>query len=644
MNKKMLQAMVAMFAAVLAMVASAESFKEAFPLGVYWAWERNKANAEAAGLDTTNYVAKALALCKAKNCNSVWIVNGPSNPAAPEFLDMCEKAGVKALLNTSLLHAFYNGLESDLGYVDRLARRTADSIGGKDALLGYILKDEPIMCCVQQVDYFYEVMKRIDPRHRDSTAVAMTPQIQTYIEDTSLPVLCTDIYHFGGLKSNLIPAPQGNSKSCYRATCANAVTVAEQRGKHVWIMPQAFYDIWGFHYYDEQGRHWCEPGTYIHWRMPTVAETRWQAWEAVRAGAKGVIFFILNSGTEYRKADVVEGGRLRAKIDKTLSWYRKHAVMHDKRRTENELTELPPELALTRFGGATTPQFDALGEAFGRIAKAKDVLLKCRRAPFPVFFSDDPDCTTATFAEPGRTDRAGVVVNDELNGKTRAITFAVPSNVTQVREIGGGEIALSAAKDGLRTFTLTLEPGDGRCLTASFRGDQPGMQLLHEDFLRHNTKGSVAAFVETRADISYNVGGPRSLVYRKEQAVTNAPVFTITGITNRKTANNTVALNLNRTKRNGNLWLSAVGSRTGLRAEAVLDKDAKAQETDIYHLQENAKDASAKGKDAAPTVPLALVRGMPTALPVGTTGIRFYLDEKNASLQDVKIWYTQELK
>ena len=49
-----------------------------------------------------------------------------------------------------------------------------------------------------------------------------------------------------------------------------------------------------------------------------------------------------------------------------------------------------------------------------------------------------------------------------------------------------------------------------------------------------------------------------------------------------------------------------------------------------------------RGTDESPTVPLELVRGLPTALPVGTTGIRFYFDDRNASLRDVKIWYTPE--
>lgn len=632
---------------LVSFAAAADELKDAFPLGVYWAWERNGANAAAAGTDRTNYVANALALCKAKNCDTVWIVNGPGKPDAPYFLDMCEKAGMKALINSSLMGYFVWGHDGDEAKVVQQLTKTAAAVGEKPALLGYILKDEPLHCSVQQIDYLHDLAKRIDPHHRDSTVVAMTPQIQTYLEDTSLPVLCMDIYHFGGNRSHLIPAPQRTSKGCYRATCQNAVTVAERRGKHVWIMPQSFCEIWGLTYYDDAGRQWCDPGTYIHWRMPTAAETRWQAWEAVRAGAKGVVFFLLNPNEERKEADVREGGKGYKNAQKSLKWFVSHDFMTDKRRIESEKTELPPETALTRCGGKSTPQFDALGEAFGRIAKAKDRLLKSRCAPFPVFFSADPDCATATFAihrstfniQPS-TSHLGVIVNDELNGAAREVVVSVPSNVESVREIGGGAYALSEAKDGLRTFALTLEPGDGRCVEATFKDGYAGMQLLHEDFLRHNYKGSVAAFAEARLCISYNVGGPKQLVYRENQAVTtNAPAFVVRNLTNPKTAINTAFMNINAKKRNGNVWLYAKGRSDGLRIRAVLDKDAKALETDTAHLEENAKAGEAT-TDAAPTMTLRPVPGLPVQLPVGTTGLEFYFDKKDASLVDVMLWFT----
>jgi len=46
-------------------------------------------------------------------------------------------------------------------------------------------------------------------------------------------------------------------------------------------MPQSFADPQGPWWLDEQKLVVIEPGSYWHWRMPTVAEIHWQTWEAV---------------------------------------------------------------------------------------------------------------------------------------------------------------------------------------------------------------------------------------------------------------------------------------------------------------------------------------------------------------------------
>ena len=58
-------------------------------------------------------------------------------------------------------------------------------------------------------------------------------------------------------------------------------------------MPGAFAEIWGDWYYDKDMNVVVQPGAFLNWRMPTAGETRWQVWEGLASGAKGVIYFVL---------------------------------------------------------------------------------------------------------------------------------------------------------------------------------------------------------------------------------------------------------------------------------------------------------------------------------------------------------------
>lgn len=621
---------------VVALTASGGGLRDEFPLGVYWAWPHNANNAAAAGLSTDEYLDRSMATLRALNCDAIWVVNGPYDESA-KFLDLCEKHGIRAVLPTVFVEMYYQAFTGDLGRYEKFAADTVAKIGGKTALMGYVLKDEPRLNSLQQTDYFHQLLKRADPQHRDSLVVAITSDIQTYVEDTSLPVLCTDVYLFGGSRSTVMPNTPKAAQDLYRATCENAVSAAARRGKHLWIMPQYFSDIWGWNWWDENHRHWMEAGSYVHWRLPTVNETRWQAWEAVRCGAKGVLFFLANPKNERTKADILPGGRDYKWMKPYLDNVMKQSFLRDKSNLEPVLAELPREQGLMYMGGEPTPAFRALGEAYGKIAKAKGLLLKSVKAPFPAFFPADAAFRAATFAVPGDTGLLGVIVNDDLE-KERTCRVYMADNVECVLEVGGAEFALGASQNSLRFFDLALRPGGGAVVAAKFRDRRPGLQLLHEDFMRHLYKGKVAEFAETRANIASNNRGIGDLVYRKGAAVTAKPAFTISNLTNAKTANNTFFLNVNAAKRDGNVWLHFTGE--GVSVRAVLDKNAKELKTDVLHLAANGVKSAEADSSTAPTVALNPTPGLPVAVPIGTTGLEFTLDSFDAYLREIHLWFT----
>ena len=649
-------------AALGAFSASAMDFvsdlKRDFPLGVYWGWESVTFNAEVAGLSRTNYVDKLLGVIAQHNCDTVWIVNGPSNPGGQTFLSLCEKHGIRALLNSAHLDFFYHGWNGDGARLQEAARKSVERYGASPSLLAYVLKDEPLLCSVQQIDGIYDIMKREDPHKRDSVVVAMTPHAQTYIEDSSLPVVCMDIYHFGGDYSGNIPNPSRTSQRQYRLTLRGFVQSALQSGKNAWVMPMAFGDTWGPHYWDAKGRHWAEPGAYRHWRMPTIAETRWQAWEAVRAGAKGIVYYYIEDAGRYRVDKIKEGGSQHARYQKGIAQVEAmKAKSPNKRQFLSERLEIEKESALCDPGAKPTPQFDALGVCFGRIRPHRARLLASRPSSVPAFYSSDPDCVTGTLSDPSSTELTGVLVNDDVT-RARTFTVCVPSSTASVRDLNGGTLALSGAKDGLRTFSVTLKPGDGMLLAATFEKGFAGLPVLHEDFRRINWKGNVAK--ENRKIEPYGAFHGCALRALSRTGDFDKPVFTVSNLTNPKTPVNTFTMNANARRRDGYLWLSAEGNLRNCEIRAVLDGKAAALQTDVYHL-EAGKDAGGAAASAAPTktvwrsdgkvdgAPTCAIPGrgvtgrgmlMPISLPVGTTGLEFYLGDDKSFLTDVRIWFT----
>ena len=626
--------------AALALVSSlsaAGALKDEFPLGVYWAWPHNKNNAAVAGTDVDTYLDRSMATLRSLNCDAIWIVNGPYGESA-KFLDLCEKHSIRAVLPTVFVEMYYQAFGGDLGRYEKYAEDTVRGIGGKKALMGYVLKDEPRLNSLQQTDYFHRLLKRTDPERRDSIVVAITSDIQTYVEDTSLPVLCTDVYLFGGSRSTVMPNTPESSQRLYRATCENAVSAAARSGKNLWIMPQYFGDVWGWSWFDEKHRHWMAAGSYVHWRLPTVSETRWQAWEAVRCGAKGVIFFLANPKHERTKADISSGGREYEKTKKYLDSVMKQPFLKDRSNLEPALAELPREQALTYLGGEPTPAFKALGEAYGKIARAKKFLVKAEKAPFPAFFPGAAHIRTATFSLPNANNLIGVVVNDDLE-KERTCRVYMTDNVESVMEIGGEICKLSGSENAMRYFDICLKPGGGAVLAAKFKNNRPGMQLLHEDFMRHLYKGKMADFAETRANMACNNRGIGDLVYKKGVPISSAAAFTISNLTNPKTANNTVMLNLNLSKRQGNAWLHI--DAKGVSVRAVSDRNAKELKSDVLHLEANGVRAVADDRRAgASSVALDAACGLPMQIPPGTTDLEFRLDAADSYLREIHIFFT----
>ncbi|MFA6931319.1 MAG: hypothetical protein WCT05_13420 [Lentisphaeria bacterium] len=623
---------------------AAESYRvqNFFPTGVFWPWERTKANAEFAQMELWAFVEQTMRTLREHHCNTLWFVNIGPGEDARHILLLAEKYGLKVLLNTELLSAFYHGLNS-LDQAEQLARNTVNEIADSPALLAYVLKDEPQLCSVAQLSYLYQIMKKHDPLARDSVAVVMNRQTQTYLEDSILPVICTDIYYFGHDHSTNIPNPSSVSQREFRHGVKGMNAVAERYGKHSWLMPQMFGDTWGRHY-RRGDKMVVEPGSYLHWRMPTLAETSWQIWEGLRLGSKGMIFYVLYPPIPLQvpPAEVVPGSPEAKKVERMDRSAEQARSWKKQRLTATEL-EIDPGEGVLQPGGCPTPQMVPMAEAFRVIREHDDLLTRRRKADFPVFFAADSETELTTFVDPNQPEwRYGIVVNSNLN-EARQLQILLPPNVLRVTNLNLDEqLSFIPTLAPFQACQLNLAAGDGCLLRAEFINDEPGRMFFRENFAQHD-QFKVKLNLSSSQIVRFGSFGMFPFYgVQQHDSGSEEPVFSVENLTNRKSAANTILMNLNNTREQGKVFCLLEGDLAGVRLFAVDNSISAGEETNVMHLQEQNVDKKAEAKNVGKSTLLQEKEFFrPAQLPVGTTSLQVFMnpEQKTALISNITIWF-----
>ncbi len=618
---------------------SVYELKNHFPTGVFWPWERTKPNADFANKELWGFVEETMQTLRNNNCNTLWFVNLGRGENARKICTLAKKYNLKVLLNTDLLTYFYSGFDSLEKMEDR-ARETVNNIGNYPALLGYVLKDEPMLCNLAHCSYFYTLMKRVDPNKRDSITVVINRQTQAFLQESNLPVICSDIYYFGHDKSTNIPNPASASQKQFRLNVAGMNKIAAQSNKHSWLMPQMFGEVWGRHY-RKGDKIVVEPGSYLHWRMPTNAETRWQIWEAMRCGSKGVLFYVLYppipvpSTSEQVKAGSPQAKRL-AKMDKLA---KKAATWKHQELTKKRM-EIDSGEAMLQPGGEPTPQMLTAGKAFEILRKYASLLNSRQKADFPVFFSDSATIKTATFQVPAEPYlRYGVMVNDDLN-KSSKFKILLPPNVSAVKNLNNGNtLTLNKENSDFQSCEFELSAGDGCLLEAEFVKNQPGMLLIREDF---SYSGQRKVRIDRKhAKIERFGSFGIEPFYRITTNNASEPVFTIANLTNRKSSVNTVFMNINSSKKQGTVYCLLDGSLKRATIKAIADPNTQGEQTNVKHLADNNAKQENKTAPHKSRVIKADKFNLPAVVPVGTTSLEFFLSP-GSSINNLVIWFVPD--
>ena len=602
--------------------------KEVFPTGVFWAWERTQPCADYAKMELWAFVDKTMKMLKENGYDTLWFVNiGKENML--KLLPIAEANDMQVLFNTDLLTTVYNGTNS-MKSLETHAWNTYKSIGSSPALLGYILKDEPQFFETENMSTFYDLMKEVDP-DRDSISTCMNRQSLTYLRDSSLPVVCSDIYYFGSENSTQLPTPEYSQAeftlllSCFGKSAA-------VHNKHTWFMGQMFGDVWG--------RHWrkgdklvVEPGSYLHWKAPTDAECRWQIWEALRLGTKGVLFYVLFPPIQLEVSpseakDEWQQKRI-ARMDKAAATA---AGWKDQKLVSKQI-ELDPCEGMTEMDGSPTHQLLATAPIMKLLRKHEQLLLKRNFAKVPVFYSGDNKTNTMTFTSDGH--QIGVIVNRDLLNK-RTAKVLLPPNAKSVTNLAtGAAIPLKAVSESFQELTIDLDAGDGALLEAKFDG-RPGLLLLKEDFARNSLfRLSIGKNARIECIESMGADFKHAVTLNDKDADKSIPACTLPRLTSSKTRN-TISFNMNHTKQDGIIYCQINGSLKGCKVRAVTDEIGGAKENFMHLKTAEAYDVGTSGEGFV-IQDKEFFR--PVVVPVGTTALEFYLNSTNNNITDVTLWF-----
>ncbi len=604
--------------------------KNVFPTGVFWAWERTAPNAEYAKMELWQYVEFTMKTLHDNGYDTCWFVNFPIREQV-RVLNLAQKYGMRVLFNTDLLDVFYSGAGS-LGRMDALAERTAARLGEHPALLGYILKDEPLLADLETCNYLYKLMKNVDPS-RDSVAVVSNRESPTFLRESVLPVVCSDIYYFGSEKSTQLPSPRKVSQAQFTNALGSYGTAAELYGKNSWFMGQMFGDVWG--------RHWrkgdkiiVEPGCYLHWKMPTESEARWQVWEALRLGSKGILFYVLHPPVplEIPPAEAKEPWQL--KRLKVMDKLAKSAASWKNQPLTEKQVEIDPGEGMVNPGGKPTKQMLATAPVMKLIRKNEALLVQRKKADFPVFFANDPQTDVSTFVSSNR--RLGVIVNRDLDHK-RTVSILVPNNVKKVVNLETGKsLTLARENADFRKFPLELEAGDGTLLEAEF-AKQPGMAFCRESFDQNKVhRLAINKNAEVFHHGGYGADANRSLRLKSEPG---EPVCVLLNLVNPKSAQRNFSANLNARKKDGTVFCKVNGKLTNAVVKAI-SNSAEGEQANIMHLQNLAKGEVRKAEKSTVMQDKDFFR--PAVVPVGTTALEFYLNDPKDYIEDITVWFVPD--
>ncbi len=386
------------------------------PLGVYMSWERTSACARYYGIDRWDDVCRRLDVISAHNIDTLWVANMREEDL-PHLIVECKKRNLKLLAAMNTIEAKIKSRWIDDGqYYDSVIPRIVKLADKNKTLIGWVLSDEPRTEDLPKIERLRKKFKEIDPNRLTLTVTtwSVTPQVP---KQTKLPIVCVDLYPFFGPNDPNGPHTDNASKAFFRNNISRMIKSIGKRKIAGWVMSQCFVEVWGPWKYDDKYHVIGLPGSYLHWRCPTVAEIRWEIWETFRNGCKGALVFTITPPAPDPK--------------------RKNLPPPKNFPYKNILAKSPVDMgpaALLNPDTSPTPQLKELRKIYGTIAKYKPLIGRWKRTNLANVNITKPG-KLQCFTDPLTGRNYAIIVNDDLhkaqklkltlpNGRIRLITLA----------------------------------------------------------------------------------------------------------------------------------------------------------------------------------------------------------------------------
>ena len=427
------------------LAASADDPPDFVPLGAYLSWERPSACARYHGVDRWVDVSRRLNAIQANHVNLLWVTN-MSEADLPRLIEECGKRDIKLLPSMSSIEAKLEWRwANDGAYYDKVLPRVVEAAGGSTTLVGWVLSDEPKVEHFPRLETLRLRLGELDP-NRFCTSVTMWPQTPEVPKQTGLPVVCVDLYPFFGPNDPNGPHTDAASKGFFRKNAAKMIQAVGDRNTVGWVMGMCFSDIWGPRKYDGRGHLIGLPGSYLHWRCPTLAEMRWQVWETFRSGAKGFVCYTL--------APEVPDPKNENLPPPNVKW---------KNVLARENTDMGPN-ALTNPDGSTTEQLEELGRVFARIAPHAGLIRRWRHTKEPLLETQGIG-RSQTFMDTETGGAFAVILNDDLHQERTIVVRVGTTTSSLVDVIQNQKVSLEpGSTGGITTGQISLNAGDGTIL------------------------------------------------------------------------------------------------------------------------------------------------------------------------------------
>lgn len=483
--------------------------------GVYWPWERLPRVAEKAGIDKWEFTARTFQLFKDEfSIDTFWPVNIELKDLERN-IRIADEIGVNFLghLAPFVSTRITGNLTTDK--LSDIAVTSIEKLKNLSGLSGYVLIDEPQKHEYPIMSSMQKEIALLDPAH-PSLIVTQPRNTEVMIRKTQFPISVVDVYPFFGPDSPNGPNTVRDSQKYYYTVAHQVAKLATEYNKKAWIMPQVFSDVWGPWYYAQDMNVVIEPGAYYHWRMPTIAEVKWQIWQGIAAGMKGIIFYVTFPTPNQRKPGEPFTGK---------TGYPDWPKVHEELKTG-------AGSGLLNIDGTPTPQLIAAGEEFSKLKVHEHLLGRLRLLDCPLVFVDNP-FNVKCFEDPLDGRRYAVVVNNNTEEVVTSNLY-VPGSEEITDLLMNRELIKSEYKGGLNQVELTLQPGEGAILELGFLknvtcilrdefefshvliGDTENIELINEPYEFSNIrKYGIKAKNNTTGSLSYNV---KKLFFR-EQAI-----------------------------------------------------------------------------------------------------------------------------